>query len=306
MKIIYLLLCNFFCVNIKAQTVLIDSIITKASLQYSIATLSNDSMKGRLTGTTQAKNAAIFIANQFKNAGLKPLAGNDKYFSYYSSVFDKMPFEAINVIGALQGNRSADTIVILSAHYDHIGTRQFNTYDQSDSIFNGANDNASGVAAIIELAKYYSLLKENKYTTLFIAFSGEELGLLGSADVAATINLSFVNAVINFDMIGRPISNWTKKCMVIAQNVKPILKKLNSKIYPDKNFFIADRFPDENLFKRTDHYSFRKVKNCFSLSTTSPKDEYYHTVKDEINTIDFDFLLSTTRKIALACEIFIK
>ena len=306
MKILLSYAFIFLFFNVRAQTLSIDSIITKSSLHYSIAALANDSMKGRLTCTTQATAAANFIATRFKDAGLKPLAGNDKYFSYYPLILDKDRWEAINVIGAIPGETSSDTMVVFSAHYDHIGTRQSNGDDRGDSIFNGANDNASGVALLIELAKYYATIKNNKYALVFIAFSGEELGLLGSADAATAINPSFVNAVINFDMMGRPINNRTKKCMVIAKDAKPILKKLNSQLLIEKNFFIADRFPNENLFARSDQYSFRKVKTCFGIIATPPQDEFYHTVHDEIDTIDFDFLLSSTKKIALACEAFIK
>ena len=290
--------------NVRAQT--IDDIITKSSLYYSIAALSNDSMKGRLTCTPQATAAATFIASRFKDAGLNPLAGNDKYFSFYPLILNKHSFEAINVVGAIPGKTNSDTIVIFSAHYDHIGIKQTNVGYIGDSVFNGANDNASGISVLIELAKYYAAIKTNKYTILFIAFSGEELGELGSADMATRVNPSLVNAVINFDMMGRPINNWTKKCMIIAQNPKPIIKKLNSQLKDEKHFFINDMFPNENLFARSDQYSFRIVKNCFGITATSPEDEFYHTVKDEIDTIDFDFLLSNTKKIAAACEVFLK
>lgn len=306
MKIIILFIGIFFFINARAQSLLIDSVITKASLQYTISALANDSMKGRLTGTSQLKDAANFISNHFKNAGLKYLAGNDMYFSYYPFVLNKTTFEAINVIGALPGNTNNDTIVIISAHYDHIGYRQYEGRKFTDTVFNGANDNASGVALLIELVKYYSTIKTNKYTILFIAFSGEELGLLGSADIASTIKPSLINAVINFEMMGRTLNNWTKKCMVIAKNPKSIIMKLNAALYPEKKFFINDSFPEENLFTRSDHYSFRKVIHSFSLMTTSPKDKYYHSLNDEIANIDFDFLLSTTKKVAVACEVFIK
>jgi len=98
---------------------------------------------------------------------------------YLFRSFSNLEYDGINVMGALKGNESADSIVVFSAHYDHIGMDQPGYYVE-DSVYNGANDNASGVSTIIELAKYYSALKGNKYTILFIAFSGEEMGLLGS------------------------------------------------------------------------------------------------------------------------------
>jgi len=279
-------------------------------MEYSVAALAHDSMKGRFTGTPEAKKAAAFIAAQFEKAGLKPLAVNNGFFSYYPLKYlvkgKTSLIEAINVLGAVEGNINADTIVILCAHYDHIGMERSIWNNSNDSINNGANDNASGIALLIELAKYYTALKNNRYTLVFIAFSGEELGLHGSAHTASQIDQSLVHAVINIDMVGRPISKRYKKCMVITENNDDIIKKLNRQLYPEKNFFIEDAYPLESLFTRSDHYSFSKVKNRIFFTATPPKDEYYHTSGDEYKTIDFNFLLSTTKKIAIASKILIE
>ncbi len=310
MKILLSICCIFFFFTANSQTALIDSIITRESLTYSISALANDSMQGRPTGTAEAKNAATFIAEQFQKAGLKPVAGNDHFFSYYPlkySVGNKIiPVNAINVIGAIRGNESPDTSIIFSAHYDHLGLKKFIRKDTGDSIYNGANDNASGVSVIIELAKYYTALKNNRYTLLFIAFSGEELGLLGSDYTSKHLDLSHVKTVINFDMVGRPIKDRGDHCMVIAEFSDPIIKKLNARLPKENKFFIYDQYPEEDLYERSDHYSFKEVKTSFSIICSSPYDEYYHTVEDEIGTIDFDFLLNAAKKIAIACEIFIK
>ncbi|MEO6254623.1 MAG: M28 family peptidase [Ferruginibacter sp.] len=293
----------------RSQSTLIDSIITKESLQFTISALAHDSMKGRLTGTREAKNAADFIAQRFKMAGLRPLARNDNYFAWYpfESETDALAGNAINVWGAIKGMISPDTFVIFCAHYDHIGIdhRRIVSFGK-DSVYNGANDNASGVALLIELAKYYAALKTNRYTLIFIAFSGEELGLLGSAYTASHVDQSYIHALVNFDMVGRSINRNIKKCMVIAKRSKPIIKKLNAEIYPQKGFFIADMFPAQNLFTRSDQYSFNQVENNFFLTTSSALDDYYHTLKDEFNTIDFDFLLLVAKNAALGCKIVIK
>jgi Zn-dependent M28 family amino/carboxypeptidase len=294
----------------KSQVAFIDSLITKESLEFTVSALAHDSMKGRFTALPETEKAAAFIAQRFEEAGLKPLAGNDKFFDYYPLKFKKNDeislVHAINVLGAIQGIESPDTIIIFCAHYDHIGVKNFDFKNEKDSIYNGANDNASGVALLIELAKYYAALKTNKYTLVFIAFSGEELGLLGSAYTASNMNQSLVHAVINFDMVGRPVDNHTKTCMVIAENDKPVIKKLNAEISSKKTFFVADRFPEESFFTRSDHYSFGKVVNRVFFTASSPRDKYYHTLDDEIETIDFDFLLTITKNIAIACKIFLK
>jgi Zn-dependent M28 family amino/carboxypeptidase len=293
----------------KSQVAFIDSIITKESLEFTVSALSNDSMKGRFTAFPETKKAAEFIAERFKDAGLKPLAGNDEFFTYYPLKFKKYNeitlVQAINVMGAIKGIERPDKLVIFCAHYDHIGEKSIVLKNEKDSIYNGANDNASGVALLIELAKYYAALKMNKYTLVFIAFSGEELGLLGSAHTASNTDQSYINAVINFDMVGRPADNDAKTCMVVAEDAKPIIKKLNAKIDSKKAFFVADRFPEESLFTRSDHYSFDKVKTKVFFTASSPRDEYYHTLQDEFETIDFDFLFTATKNIAIACKIFL-
>ena len=309
MKTTLSIFCILLCFTAKSQVKFIDSIITKESLEFTVATLADDSMKGRFTALPQTKKAAQFIAARFQEAGLKPLAGNDEFFDYYPLKFKKNDsitlVQAINVMGAIKGIESPDTIVIFCAHYDHIGEKAI-LFKNEDSIYNGANDNASGVALLIELAKYYAALKINRYTLVFIAFSGEELGLLGSAYTASNMDQSFVHAVINFDMVGRAAYNSNKNCMVIAENPKPVIKNLNAEIGSKKSFFVSDRYPEEFLFTRSDHFSFDKVKNRIFFTASSSRDEYYHTLKDEYKTIDFDFLLTTTRNVATACSIFLK
>ncbi len=305
-SIFYILLCF----TSRSQSISIDSIITKASLKFTVSALAHDSMRGRFTAMSETKDAANFIATRFKDAGLSTLAGKNGYFDYYPLKFkndnDTTLVEAINVLGEIRGTENSDSVVIFCAHYDHIGVEDLILKNGTDSIYNGANDNASGVALLIELAKYYATLKTNRYTLVFIAFSGEELGLFGSAHTASNMDQSFIRAVINFDMVGRPIDKWNKKCMVVAEQPKPIIKTLNDQIRPQKSFFTGDHYPEENMFSRSDHYSFTKVKNRVFLTASSPYDKYYHTLKDEVDTIDFDFLLLTTKNIAKACKVFLQ
>lgn len=278
------------------------------SLINSVNTLANDSMNGRLTGTIYAQKAAAFIASEFKKAGLDTITNCKDYFQNFSITTNKEIINTCNVVGFINGQIAADTIVIFSAHYDHIGNGKFGAIveNETDKIYNGANDNASGVALLIELAKNYVQLKENKYSVLFIAFSGEEMGLLGSQFANKIINPKNLKAVINFDMMGRPLSQSNQKCMVISlYNAQKIIKKLNNTLKKRYDFFIKDQFVDEHLEERSDHASFKECKNAFSLMCTAPNDQYYHSPFDDTDTIDFDFFTSATLRIIEACKIFL-
>ncbi|MCW3094130.1 MAG: peptidase, partial [Ferruginibacter sp.] len=118
-----------------------------------------------------------------------------------------------------------------------------------------------------------------------------------------------IRAMINLEMLGRPEK---ENCFIVSFRNNAIRKMLNHSLdnYGDsaaKNFFINDPYPDEDLSRRSDHYPFAvKIKNAFTIMGSSPADIYYHSVNDEYQTIDFDFLLKSTRLIAVACEQFTK
>lgn len=140
--------------------------------------------------------AAEYIAAQFRRAGLEP-AGDDGYFQTAS----KEPVKLHNVACVLRGSDPAlrDTCVLISAHYDHLGTR-------GDRIYNGANDDASGTAAVIEMAAAFAKLRERpKRSILFVTFFGEEKGLLGSRYYAAhpLFPVEKTVADINLEQLGR-------------------------------------------------------------------------------------------------------
>lgn len=175
-KHFYFCLLLFFCFQTKGQ-INYDSIFQQqtSQLQFYVSALAHDSMQGRATGSDGMLKAAHFIAEQMKRIGLQIVKTNDGFFQRYGKLSHWDEHEAINVIGAIPGTSKPDELVIFSAHYDHIGKIK----SKKDSVFNGANDNASGTALLLQLASYYAQTKPER-TILFIAFSGEELGLKGS------------------------------------------------------------------------------------------------------------------------------
>jgi Zn-dependent M28 family amino/carboxypeptidase len=306
-----------------AQSVNIDSIITPWSLKALVQTLSADSFQGRLTGTMQAAQAATFISEQLKQAGALPVAGNDGYLMPFEIPYKSNPFnfaipykaKSFNVVAALPGRSRAKELVIFSAHYDHIGTHSYTIRtkmpengnpEAGDEIYNGANDNASGISALIHLARYFAQHPNNERTLIFIAFSGEEEGLLGSKYLANGFDPKVVTAMINMDMIGRPLSDDKKHPYITGDDRSSLHTILNKKLaqtaprYGDA-YFGSDSFSEERLYARSDNYPFAlRGIPAHTIMTSAPIDPYYHSLNDEWETLDYPFMAEVVKAIALA------
>jgi len=169
-------------------------------IQHTINYLASEKLKGRGTNEKGGMKASDFVAKQFKKLGLKTRFQN---FTFDRNSHKNIPSR--NVIGYLD-NGAARTIII-GAHYDHIGTAElFDGKYPVGQIHNGADDNASGVAGLLEFARYYTRNKEKEpFNFLFIAFGGEEMGLQGSKYYTANpvMPLSDAHFMLNMDMIGR-------------------------------------------------------------------------------------------------------
>ncbi len=186
--------------------------LSEENLKKHISFLASDKMKGRQTGSKEVFKAANYIEKQFKKIGLEPKGENGYRQSFTAKVTRVKVADSIrkadNIIGFL--DNGAEKTVVIGAHYDHIGYGDLgNSKDDKENIgkiHNGADDNASGTAGLLELARHYAQnnMKE-KFNILFIAFGSEELGLVGSKYFVAhpTIPLSKVHWMLNMDMIGR-------------------------------------------------------------------------------------------------------
>ncbi|MBS1549149.1 MAG: M20/M25/M40 family metallo-hydrolase [Bacteroidetes bacterium] len=186
--------------------------VTEKYLKKQIEFLSSDRMKGRQTGSKELAKAGKYIERQFKKLGLQP-KGSMGYRQDFIAKVKKVKVndslrKASNIIGFL--DNGAEKTIVIGAHYDHIGHGELgNSKDEPQNlgkIHNGADDNASGVAGLLALAKYYTQNKVKETNNiLFIAFSGEELGLLGSKYFVdnPTLSLNKIHWMLNMDMIGR-------------------------------------------------------------------------------------------------------
>ena len=276
---------------VKGQSALADSLFYPDSLRYIIEVLASDSLNGRFTGTAENYKAALFIADEFQRAGLSHVSGNNGFFQEVKPMW-------YNVIGAIKGKSKPGQFIIFSAHYDHVGTDSTNPFPNdkfvagNDQIFNGANDNASGVAAVISLAKYFKALNNNERTLLFIAFTGEELGLLGSQFLANELDSDSIVTVINIEMIGR--SEFKNSRPYITGYEYSDLKEILNRNYQafgdgsEKEFFKRDPYLKNLLFTRSDNYPFAvKGVPAHSIMLTSTDDKYYHHPDDEAWTLDY-------------------
>ncbi|SUJ17018.1 Aminopeptidase S [Sphingobacterium spiritivorum] len=215
--------------------------IDQSILKKHIYFLASDKMKGRGTGSKEVKKAADYIEKQFRKYGLAP-KGEKGYRQTFTAKVRRVVVpdsirQADNIIGFI--DNGAPYTIVVGAHYDHLGTGHQGSSKDSlgvGKIHNGADDNASGTAALLEMARHYSTnnIKEN-YNLLFIAFGAEELGLVGSRYFTEhpTLPLDQITAMLNMDMIGRynpqqgvaVIGYGTsKKWLEIFEGIKPAIK----------------------------------------------------------------------------------
>lgn len=302
---------SFYFLAGNGQSSLVDSLFHPDSLRHIVGVLASDSLKGRYTGTAENYKAALFIADEFKRAGLNPVLGNNGFLQEIKPAW-------YNVMGAIQGSKKPGEIIIFSAHYDHVGTDHTNKplyikgSDDGDTIYNGANDNASGVAAVISLAKYFKQMNNNERTLLFVAFTGEELGLLGSQFLTQELAADSIIAMINIEMIGRAefkysmpyISGYERSNLISILNRN---YRLLAGLKAEREFFKTDPYIDEHLFRRSDHFPFAlKGVPAHSIQLTSPKDEFYHHPNDETETLDFEIMKKVIRGIAFGATGLVK
>ena len=208
-----------------------------------IAILASDEMQGRGTGTEGERMAAKYIETQFKKLKLKPLGDSKTYRQQFDFKGGQHgsgePGKAKNLVGFLD-NGAANTIII-GAHYDHLGMGNQGSSldaDPSGKIHNGAEANASGVAGLLELARYFKTNKvKEKNNFLFLCFSGEELGLYGSDYFTEhpAVDLAKVNFMINLDMVGRldpKNGGLSVSGSGTSPGWEPLLKKLSTTDVP--------------------------------------------------------------------------
>jgi hypothetical protein len=205
-----------------------------------------------------------------------------------------------NVVGILPGKSKPNEIVIFSGHYDHLGVAKQPV--NGDSIYNGANDDASGTTAVIMLADYFAKLKNNARTLVFAAFTAEEVGEYGSQYFSSQFDPVTVMAMFNIEMIGSE-SKWGGNSAFITGYERTDMGKILQKNLAGSSFtFYPDPYPEQQLFYRSDNASLaRQGVPAHTISTTKiDKDPYYHQLTDELGTIDINNMVRIIKAIALS------
>jgi hypothetical protein len=278
--------------------------INEISVKKHLYTLANDSMQGRKAGSPGIEKAAKYIELQFSEIGLKPFENSSfrQSFKHINSRSEKKEeLDLFNIIGLLEGTSLKEEFVVISAHYDHLGQIEGG---KGDLVFNGANDNATGVAAMIMLAEYFKKAKINKRSILFVAFTAEEMGLIGSNYFGQTISAESIIAGVNIEMIGKESPFGPKTAWLTGFDRstfgKIIQKNLSSseyKLYPDP-------YKDFRLFFRSDNASLARLGVPAHTFSTSPmdKDLDYHQLSDEVETLDVKIITETIKAISVGIK----
>jgi len=177
--------------------------VDAARLMKDLEALAAPAMQGRLTGTAGSKRAQAYILEQFKQLKLQPFKGGfEQKFAFTSRRGGTQEFpDAVNLFGMLPGTVERDRYVLVTAHYDHLGARD-------GAVYHGADDNASGVAAMLAAARWFSA-RPPRVSLLFVAFDAEEQGLQGARYFVEhpPVPIERMSAVVNMDMVGRGDKN---------------------------------------------------------------------------------------------------
>lgn len=288
------LLCS---TTVIAQKKSPENVITDKMVREWVSWLASDNMKGRANGSPEMKQVAEWISGKFKSAGLKPL-GKEEFITGYSYSSRMGTINERNVIGYIEGTDPAlkNEYIVLSAHFDHIGISQGNV---TDSINNGADDNATGTATLIGIAEF---IRQNRInpgrSIIFAAFSGEEHGMRGSRAFISNppVPLKNIFVDVNFEMIGHSELLGKGRYYMTGcsrSNLDEVIKELNK----DQKFRLVDTMQvAEMYYNMSDNISFSRIGNRAGNDTaipsgtfaTSTDPSYLHTPADEADLIDFE------------------
>ncbi|MDI3254355.1 MAG: M20/M25/M40 family metallo-hydrolase [Bacillota bacterium] len=264
--------------------------------------LASDVLRGRGSATRDEHLAATFVASLFEGFGLEPGGDHGSFLQKaplpnplpdrvqrHLASFENVPrTETWNVVGILRGSdtKTRQDAILLTAHLDHLGVGQ---PVNGDSIYNGADDDASGTTAVIELARVLSQGKRPKRTVLFVLFGSEELGGFGNRYFLdhPPVPLDHIVANLEFEMIGRPDPAVRAGYFWLTgyerSDLGPELAKHGAHL-------VADPHPEQKFFQRSDNYALAKRGIIAQTVSSFNLHKDYHRPSDEISKLDFAYM----------------
>ena len=269
--------------------------IREKDIRAELGFLASDAMQGRGSGTNYERIAAEYIGSQFRQFGLEPggdadSSGNKAFVQrvVLGPTQDGNSRTTWNTVGVLRGSdpKAASEAIMLSAHLDHLGVNESLT---GDKIFNGADDDASGSVAVLELARVFGSGRRPRRTIYFVCFGSEESGGHGARYFISNspVPLTQIVADIQFEMIGRPDPNVPPGTLWLTgydrSTLGPTLARQGAAL-------VADPHPEQNFFQRSDNYTLAvrgvvaHTISSFGLHTD------YHRPSDDVPKIDFPFM----------------
>ncbi len=271
-------------------------IIDAEKLIKDVKYLSSDELKGREADTPENAIAREYVVKRFKESGIKPF-NNDYLQKFTFKNRQGKSYNATNVLGYIKGKKNPDKYIVITAHFDHVGVR-------NNEIYNGADDNASGTAALFAIAKYFKK-KKPKHSLLFIALDAEEKGLQGARYFVdnPTVPLKDIVLNVNMDMISRNDKNelyaaGTFHYPQLKKYLIPVQKKAKIKLLFGHDDPKLGR--DDWTFS-SDHGPFHRKKIAFIyFGVEDHKD--YHKPTDDFENIQPKFYVNAVETIVIAIK----
>lgn len=282
MKNVQILILSLFIASCATKPLTLEKVeesITSEETKQILYTLASDEMKGRESASGGYQMAADFVTNFFEENGIEPF-----YPAYKDSLQTKEVW-SYNLVGSLSKFDQNKPTILIGAHLDHIGVKNEN---EEDPIFNGANDNASGSTAVLQIAKFLAT-KEWNQNVLVALFADEEKGLRGAAHIAQRLKEEGISLayMVNLEMLGAILTTGENQVYMTGYNLTDMPEKMNA--YAPEFVQFLPEAKQYNLFRRSDNYSFYQIHNipAQTLSTFDFKNyDYYHKAGDEAEKLD--------------------
>ncbi|KAA1245340.1 M28 family metallopeptidase [Aquimarina sp. RZ0] len=286
--------------NVDAAIIYAESITSKELKKY-LFTFASDDFEGRDTGEPGQKKAADFLKNEYIKMGVpSPMGGEDYFQKIPESYFRGGIKSSENVLAFIEGTEKPEEIVVLSAHYDHVGV------DESGNIYNGADDDGSGTVSLLEIAEAFIKAKNKghgpKRSILFLHVTGEEKGLYGSRYYTENPVFPLENTVtdLNIDMIGRIDKDHEEEAKNnyiyligsdrLSTELHTLSEEVNTKYTQLDLDYTYNAKDDPNRFYfRSDHYNFAK-HNIPIIFYFNGVHEDYHKPTDTADKINYDLM----------------